>query len=482
MTSLKHKTVHGLFWNFLDNFSRLGIGFITGIILARLLTPREFGLVGMVTIFIAISQSIIDSGFTQALIRKKNCTQADYSTVFFFNLVIGILIYFILFLSTGLISDFFNEPKLNQIIPVIGLSIVINSLGLIQSTILTKKLNFKLQTKISVISTVVSGIIGIGMAYAGYGVWSLVFRAVSASLAGLTFLWLWNTWKPSWVFNYVSFREMFSFGSKLLVSGVIDKIYTNIYLLVIGKYFSAAELGYFTRANMFQRLPSENITKVIQRVSYPVLSSIKDDENRLRSGYQKLIKSTMLITFVLMIGMAASAKPMVLALVGDKWLPSVIYLQLLCFVGVFYPLHALNLNVLNVKGRSDLFLKLEIFKKILAIPVIAIGIYYGITEMIVAMIIASFISYFINSYYSGRLIQYNTLTQIKDILPSFLLALANGILIYLIGYFMKAPTAVIYITQIFASIIFVVSLAELFMLKDYLYIKAIVKEKLFKKN
>lgn len=480
--SLKHKTVHGLFWNFLDNFSKLGIGFITGIILARLLTPREFGLVGMVTIFIAISQSIIDSGFSQALIRKRNCTQADYSTVFFFNLVVGIIIYFILFLSTGLISDFFKEPALIHIIPVIGLSIVINSLGLIQSTILTKNLDFKLQTKISIISTIISGIIGIGMAYTGYGVWSLVFRALSGSFVGFVLLWLWNSWKPSLTFSFHSFRDMFSFGSKLLISGIIDKIYNNAYLLVIGKFFSAAELGFFTRANMFQRLPSENITKVIHRVSYPVLSSVRDDEERLKWGYQKLIKSTMLITFVLMIGMAASAEPMILALVGEKWLPSVIYLQLLCFAGVFYPLHALNLNVLNVKGRSDLFLKLEIFKKLLAIPVIAIGIYYGISEMIVAMIIVSFISYYLNSYYSGRLIQYNTLTQIKDILPSFLLASANGVFIYLIGYYMKAPPVITYITQIFASIIFIIGFAELFEMRDYLYLKAIVKEKVLRRN
>jgi O-antigen/teichoic acid export membrane protein len=425
---------------------------------------------------------VIDSGFTQALIRKKNCTQVDYSTVFFFNLLVGVLIYLLLFLSSGLISEFFEEPQLIQIIPVIGISIILNSLGLIQSTILTKKLDFKLQTKISVISTIISGAIGIGMAYSGYGVWSLVFRAVSASVVGLFLLWVWNKWRPSWLFNYQSFREMFSFGSKLLVSGIIDKIYTNIYLIVIGKYFSAAELGYYTRANMFQKLPSENITKVIQRVSYPVLSSIQDDLPLLRSGYRKLIKSTMLITFVLMIGMAASAKPMVLSLVGEKWLPSVIYLQLLCFAGMFFPLHALNLNILNVKGRSDLFLKLEVFKKLLAIPVIAIGIYYGITQMIVGMIIVSFLSYIINSYYSGRLIQYNTLAQIKDILPSFILASANGVLIYLIGYFMKAPTVVIYITQIFVSIIFIGGLAELFMMKDYLYIKAIVKDKLLKRN
>lgn len=480
--SLKHKTVHGLFWNFLDNFSKLGIGFITGIILARILTPREFGLIGMLTIFIALSQSIIDSGLSQALIRKKECTQADYSTVFFFNQGIGIVLYLILILLARPISNFYDEPILIQMIPIISISLITNGLGAIQSTILTKRLDFKLQTKISVITAIISGAIGITMAYTGYGVWSLVFRAVSGAIISVSLLWIWNTWRPSWVFSLQSLREMFSFGSKLLISGIIDTLYRNIYIIVIGKYFSATELGYFTRAQLFQRLPSENITRVIQRVSYPVLSSIRDDATRLKSGYQKLIKGTMFITFILMIGMAASAKPMVLTLVGEKWLPSVIYLQLLCFTGTLYPLQALNLNILNVTGRSDLYLKLEIYKKILAIPVISIGIYYGIAEMIIGMIAVSIIAYFLNSYYSGRLINYSSLAQIKDITLSFLLALANGIIIYLVGYFMQTTPLVIYITQILISIVFIIGISELFKIKDYLYLKDIVKDKVFKRN
>jgi len=480
--SLKDKTLQGLFWSFLDNFSRLGIGFITGIILARLLTPHDFGLIGMITIFIVISQSIIDSGFSQALIRKKECTQLDYSTVFFFNLLVGILLYVILFLSSGLISRFFSEPQLIQIIPIIGLSIILNSLGLIQTTILTRKLDFKLQTRISIISTILSGIVGIGMALMGYGVWSLVFRSVLGSFISLLLLWTWNAWRPSKSLSRSSFNDLFSFGSKLLLSGLIDKVYNNIYLVVIGKFFSAAELGFFTRANMFQRLPSENITNVIQRVSYPVLSSMNNDQTQLKTGYQKLIKSTMLVSFVLMLGMAASAEPLILTLIGEKWQPSVIYLQLLCFVGMLYPLHALNLNILNVKGRSDLFLKLEIFKKLLAIPVIFIGIYYGIAEMIVGMIVVSVISYFLNSYYSGRVINYSSLAQLRDIMPSFVLALFNAVIVYFIGKYLPAPTVVVLIVQLLISVFIIITIAESLKLKDYLFIKAIVVEKLFKRT
>ena len=259
MTDLKQKTISGLSWSFIDNFSKLGITFIVGIILARLLEPREFGLVGMTTIFIAISQSIIDSGFTQALIRKQNCTQKDYSTVFYFNLVNGIVFYLVLFFAAGLISHFFNEPKLALIIQVLALSLIINSLAIVQRARLTKEINFKLQTKISIIATTLSGIIGIWMAYTGYGVWSLVIK----SLAGFAFtsilLWSWNKWIPHLVFSKDSFKEMFSFGSKLLVSGLIDTTYRNIYLLIIGKYFSATELGYYTRADQFKNLPSRTL-------------------------------------------------------------------------------------------------------------------------------------------------------------------------------------------------------------------------------
>ncbi|MFT6842893.1 MAG: teichuronic acid exporter, partial [Psychroserpens sp.] len=341
MSSLKQKTVSGLLWSFIDNFSKLGLTFVIGIILARLLDPREFGLIGMITIFIALSQSLVDSGFTQALIRKKDCTQADYSTVFYFNLFVGIILYTVLFFYAGAISRFFDEPQLLLIVQVVGLSIIVNAFTIVQRARLIKAINFKLQTKISIIASMSSGIIGIMMAYSGYGVWSLVFKTLLGFTITSLLLWIWNKWKPSFEFSRNSFKEMFSFGYKLLTSGLIDTAYRNIYLLVIGKYFSAAELGFYTRADQFSNLPSQNITSVIQRVSYPVLAEIQHDIPRLKTAYQKIIKSTMLITFVSMIILAVVAKPLVLTLIGEKWLPSVIYLQLLSFGGMLYPLHAI---------------------------------------------------------------------------------------------------------------------------------------------
>ena len=352
--SLKQKTITGLLWSFIDTFAGQGISFIVGIILARILSPREFGLIGMITIFIAVSQSFIDSGFSSALIRKKDCSQTDYSTIFYFNLMVGIIFYVILFISAGAISSFFKEPQLYMILKVLGLGLILNAFGIIQRTILTKEINFKLQTKISLVASIGSGAVAISMALSNYGVWSLVVLTLGKVGLNSLFLWIWAKWKPLFVFSKKSFIELFSFGSKLLLSGLIDTIYRNVYYLIIGKFFSAAELGYYTRADQFQTLPSSNLNGVISRVSYPILSSIQDEPERLKSNYKKLIRSTMFLTFFLMLGLAAVAKPMVLTLIGEKWLPSVIYLQMLCFVGMQYPLHSLNLNILQVKGRSDL--------------------------------------------------------------------------------------------------------------------------------
>jgi teichuronic acid exporter len=481
MSSLKQKTISGLLWSFIDNFSKLGLTFVIGIILARLLDPREFGLIGMITIFIALSQSLVDSGFTQALIRKKDCTQADYSTVFYFNLFIGIILYTVLFFSADAISRFFDEPQLLLIVQVVGLSIIVNAFTIVQRARLTKAINFKLQTKISIIASLSSGIIGIMMAYSGYGVWSLVFKTLLGFTITSFLLWIWNKWKPSFEFSRNSFKEMFSFGYKLLISGLIDTAYQNIYLLVIGKYFSAAELGFYTRADQFSNLPSKNITSVIQRVSYPVLAEIQHDIPRLKTAYQKIIKSTMLITFVSMIILAAVAKPLVLTLVGEKWLPSVIYLQLLSFGGMLYPLHAVNLNMLNVQGRSDLFLRLEIIKKILAIPVIVVGVLLGIKAMIVGMIIISMIAFFLNSYYSGQHIGYSSMQQLKDILPSFILAIFIGSITHLIGAFLILPNYLILIIQLIAGGGFFILITELFKMQDYLFVKEIFLDKVLKR-
>ena len=475
--SLRQKTVSGLFWSSVDSLSSQGIQFVIGIILARILTPKEFGLIGMVTVFIAISGSFINGGFSSALIRKKDCTQSDFSTVFFFNLISGIVFFVLLLLLAPAISIFFNEPELKSIVRVLAFVLIIDSVTIIQQTILTKRIDFKLQTRISIIASATSGVFAITLAYKGLGVWSLVVMTLTRQALNSFFLWLWNKWRPVLIFSRNSFRELFGFGSKLLISSLIDTIYRNIFHLVIGKYFSAQELGYYTRASQFNSVPSQSITGIMSRVTYPVLAQMQENPEILKTVYKRMIRSTMLVTFVLMLGLASVARPMIMTLIGEKWEPSVIYLQLLCFSGMFYPLHAINLNMLNVHGRSDIFLRLEIIKKTLIIPTIIIGIILGVKIMLATMILNNLIGYYLNSYWSGKFINYSTKEQVKDITPSFLLAVGMSLVVFTIGHFLTTSYMLTLILQITAGIVIVFATCELTKMSDYFYLKQIVFEK-----
>lgn len=476
MITLKHKTISGLFWSFSETGINQLVHIVIGIILARLLSPDEFGLIGMIIIFIAISQSFIDSGFSQALIRKKDCKQKDYATVFYFNLFVGVLFYSILFCFSSAISRFYNEPILRELVKVLGLVLVINAFAIIQRTILIKNINFKLHAKITLSSSVLSGIIGIILAYKGFGVWSLAIRTVLNQLFVTILFWICNRWLPTLEFSKQSFKEMFSFGSKLLASGLIDTTYRNIYYLIIGKCFSATDLGYYTRADQFSMLPSQKINASLERVSYPVLSQLQNEPSKLKSAYKRIIKSIMLINFSVALGIAAIAQPMILTLIGEKWLPLVPYLQLLCLVSMMYPLHSLNLNILKVKGRSDLFLRLEIIKKTLAIPVILIGIFIGIKAMIVGMIFISLFAYFINSYYSSKLINYSINEQIKDILPDFVISLCMAIIVFFTQMIIPFSPLLKLIISILIGFGIVISFSKIFNIDGYTELKNIIME------
>ncbi len=475
--SLKEQTVSGIIWSFADNSLTQIITFVVGIILSRLLSPAEFGLVGMIVIFIAVGQSVVDSGFSQALIRKTECTDEDYSTVFYFNLSVAILFYLILFFSADFIAEFFKEPKLISIVRVISLTIILNAFGLIQQTQLTKEIKIKVQTKISFVANLSSGILAVILAYTGFGVWSLVFRNLLNMFLRNLLLWILNKWQPKLIFSVASFKEMYAFGSKLFLSGLLNKIFENIYYFIIGKYFSAEQLGYYSRADTFARLPSSNINGVVQRISYPVLVKFQNDNVRLKNALKRLLKMTMFLSTFFMALMVALSKSLIIVLIGNKWLPSVFYLQLLSFSLIFLPLSSLNLNMLNVKGRSDLFLKLEIIKKSLAVPVILSGIFYGIEFMLYAMIINSVISYYLNSYNNKTLINYSMFEQVKDLLPTILVNSINGTLIFIMGQLLVLNHLIILILQLIFGLIFAIALSELFRLEPYLEIKIILLEK-----
>lgn len=429
--SLKNKTAKGVLWSSIERFSVQGITFVVMIVMARMLTPSDYGLVGMLTVFIAISQSLIDSGFSQALIRKQDRTEVDNSTVFYFNIVVGLFLYIVLYFCAPLISNFYNEPQLTSITRVIGLSVIFNSLVVVQRALLTINLNFRMQAKASMSAAIISGIVGITMAYLGFGVWAIVSQQI-VSLAVNTFLlWTLSKWAPKRTYSWQSFRELFSFGSKLLASGLINTLYTNIYQLVIGKFFSASALGYYTRAHQFGSFPSSNITGIMQRVTYPVLCTIQDDDTRLASVYRRFLRVSAFIVFPLMMGLAAVAKPTILLLLKSQWLFAATLLQILCFSMMWYPIHAINLNLLQVKGRSDLFLKLEIWKKIVGIIIVCITIPMGLIAMCVGFFFSSMISLFINTYYTGKLINVGYVRQMCDLMPTFLLSVATGAVVYL---------------------------------------------------
>lgn len=474
--SLKEKTIKGVGWSFADNIANTGITFLVGLVLARLLTPAEYGIMAMISIFIAISNSIIDSGFSNALIRKIDTKREDYNTVFYFNLVVGVLLYIILFFSSPVISSFFKEPLLVSVTRVIGLVLIVNALSIVQRTIFVKEVNFKIQTKISLIASISSGAIGVGMALLDYGVWSLVGQQFARQVLNSLFLWIYCSWRPAWEFSIRSFKELFSFGSKLLVSGLINTVYNNAYYIIIGRFYSSVQLGQYTRAEQFNTIFSSNLTSVIQRVSYPVLSSIQDEPERLKQAYRRIIKTTMLVTFACMLGLAAVAKPLILILIGEKWLPAVSFLQIICFSGMLYPLHAINLNILQVKGHSDLFLKLEIIKKIIAVGPILIGILFGIKYMLWGSVFISFAAYLLNSYYSAGLIHYSTKEQIKDILPTFAISLFVASVMWSLSL-LDISIYVILPMQCVTGILLAVLIYELLKPEEYLEIKALIKRK-----
>ena len=428
--SLKQKTTKGLFWSSVERFSNQGMSFLFSVILARMLDPSDFGIIAMITIFFAVAQSFVDSGFSNALVRKTDRREEDLSTCFYFNIGVGIMAYIVLFLIAPLVASFYNQPILSPIIRITGLGVALNSLCVVQQALFTIKIDFKSQAKVTLSATIISGIVGVVLAYQGYGVWALVWQGVVLSLVRMGLLWLMSKWRPTTGFSKSSFNYLFGYGSKLLASGLLDTIYNNIYPIVIGKFYTPAQLGNYSRALSFAQLPSSNITSILQRVTFPVLSTIQDDIPRLQANYRRLLKLSAFIIFPLMMGLAAVAFPMIRLILTPKWEGCSLYLQIICFALMWYPIHAINLNLLQVKGRSDLFLRLEIIKKIVGVCIMCITIPLGITAMCIGMVASSLISLFINTYYTGKLINIGCLKQMRDLTPIFINSLIMGGIVY----------------------------------------------------
>ena len=478
--NLQQKTFSGMIWTFTQHFSLEGFSFIQGIILARLLVPRDYGLIAMTQIFFAIAGVFIDSGFSNALMRKKKRKEIDYSTVFVTNVILTSFFALCLFLSASKIASFYNEPILKDIVRANAILLVFNSINAVQGARLRINLQFKVISFISVVNNVTIGIVTIICAYLGCGVWSLIYPNFLAPFLKYYLYWYYQRWRPLINFSWKIWKEYFSYGSKLLISSLLDRIWTNIYPLLIGKLYSAADLGYFSRARGYASLPAHTFQGVLGSVTFPILCSIQDDDARLRVAYRKLIRVSGYIVFPLLMGLAALAKPFVFVLITDKWAASIPYLVVICFSAMLRPIHVLNLNLLQVKGRSDLFLKLEIIKKILALLVLLFTMRFSVLIMCVGSVFVSYLTLYINTYYTGKLIQVGFLLQLKDLLPSFLYSFSMGALVYASTLLIPSMWIQLFV-GVFIGIAYYLSISALFQSSELAYVKMLLRDNLLKR-
>lgn len=427
--SFKKKALSGVFWSSIQSFGTQAVSFVISIILARLLLPEEFGVIAMITVFVSIGNVLLNAGLGQSLIRTNALTEEDYSTVFFFNLIVSLVVYIIIYFLAHWIAEFYTQPLLVNLVRWFSIVIIINAFSMVQITRLTKEVNFKTQLKVSLPSTVLSGVLGVVLAFKGYGVWSLVWMAIFKSTLNMLLLFYNTKWLPSLVFHLEKFKYHLSFGYKLTFSALLDAFFKDAYQVVIGRYYQPAVLGFYDRASKLNDLPGQSLWMVVARVTYPIFSEFKDDNVRLKSAYKKVMQLLVFINAPLLLIMSALAEPLFCFLFTEKWLPAVPYFRILCLNGILYPVHAFNLNILKVKGRSDLFLKLEIINKLIIVIVLFGSLKFGIYGILYGSVVVSMVSFFINTYYTGKLIHYKSFEQLKDLVLMIFIAFVSSLLV-----------------------------------------------------
>ncbi|PKN65133.1 MAG: flippase [Deltaproteobacteria bacterium HGW-Deltaproteobacteria-15] len=440
--TIAHKTIAGIIWNFAEQIGRKGIGMIVTLLLARFLAPSDFGLIAMMAVFLAVGTSLMDSGFKQALIRLQGADQTDFNTAFYANLALGLLSYILLFLAAPQIAHFYNEPRLIVLVRTAGIGILINSFQVVQSAILSRNLNFSLQFRATIPAGIISGLIAVLLAFMGFGVWALIIQMLVSAFINTVLLWKLQSWRPSLGFSRKSLGSMYNFGYKLFLSGLLERIFENLYLIVIAKMFTATVLGHYFFADKIQHIVFRQLVGSIQNVTYPALSILQHDNIRLKAGYRKVVRTTTFLLSPTMFFLAVLAQPAFQVFLPDKWLPAVPYLQLLCFAGLLHPLHAINLNIIKVKGRSELFLYLEIYRKLVKTIIIVLSVGFGIYGILYGQIISSILAYIPNSYFSSRLIAYPVREQLADFMPGLSLSFAAAVVIYGAEFLVEWPAFV----------------------------------------
>ena len=433
--NIKYKSKKGFYWTFFNQIANNGLSFVVGIILARLLTTEDYGITALPSIFIALSAVIIGGGFGSALVRKPELSEKDLSTAFYYCLGTGILMYVCLFFAAPWIADFYDTPVLTPLIRVTTLTFLWGALSTPQTIILQRRLDFKTPARISITTNIIGAIVGVSLAYMGYGLWSLVIMSVVSSFLTLVQKWLAVRWLPKTGWSKESFRYLWNFGNKIMASAFLDVGYNNLTPLIIGKFYTPADLGIYNRARGYASLPATQGTSVIQQVTFPVLSKVQNDDELLRNAYRKMLRCSAFVIFPVMVMLSALAKPFIVILITDKWIDSVLLLQIICFSMMWYPIHAINLNLLWVKGRSDLFLRLEIWKKVLGLTVMACTLPFGLVYFVSAGIASSIICLVINTYYTGKLINVGFTKQMHDLFPTLALSLLIFVIVLTMNQF-----------------------------------------------
>ncbi len=473
--NLKQKTAKGLFWSGVQNFSVKGMEFVLMLFMARLLGPKEYGTIGLLSVFMALSHLFINSGFGSALIRKKNRTQEDLCTVFFFNIVVSVICYLILYIIAPYVAAFYNISVLSPILRVIGITLIIGAFNTVQVAVFNFTINFKTQAKISIVQVLIGGLSGLVLAFLGYGVWALVWQNVITSIVACFMCWTNAKWTPSWIFSKKSFKELFNYGYKLVISGLINTLYNNVYPVIVGKFFSADILGHSSRANHWASFPSSNLTNILTNVTFASLAKIQDDNQRLERVYRKMIRTSSFIIFPSMFGLSAVSEPLMAVVLGPKWGLCAQILTIISFTYMLSPIHSLNNNLILVKGRSDITLKLSIIQKVIGLTLLLASVPFGIFAMFYAGLISSTLMLFMNTYYTGKFINVGFWRQMKDITPILFLCIVMFASVKFVMFIIHN----IYIQLIISVVIGVcvyIGLAKLFKFKELGEVVSMYKE------
>ena len=461
--------ISNFLWRFAERCGAQIVAFVVSIVLARLLAPEVYGTIALVTVFTTILQVFVDSGMANALIQKKNADQIDFSTVFFLNIFVCIVLYIGLFIASPFIASFYEDESLIWVIRILSLTLVISGVKNVQQAYVSRTMQFKRFFFATLGGTLGAAVIGITMAYMGFGVWALVAQQIFNATVDTIILWITVKWRPQLVFSFKRLKGLFSYGWKLLVSALLDTVYTNIRQLIIGKLYTSADLAYYNRGRQFPNLIVTNINTSIDSVLLPTMSRTQDDRTRITEMTRRAIKTSTYIMAPLMMWMAFSAEPIVRLILTDKWIDCVPYLRIFCISFMFYPIHTANLNAIKAMGRSDIFLKLEIIKKIVGMILLVSTMWFGVMVMAYSLLVSSVISQIINSWPNKKLLNYGYLEQLIDILPGIALAVVMGVCVCFIG-FIPMPTIIVLIVQFIVGGVFYITVSKILRLESYIYI------------